>query len=421
MHVSVIGTGYVGSVTGAGLAELGNIVTFVDIDQEKLAQIRCGKAPIIEPGLEEIIRKNIAHIKTTTSIDIAVNETDVTFICVGTPSNSNGSIDLRYIKSVSEQLGQTLKNKKKYHTVIVKSSILPSTTDTIVIPLIEKKSGKRAGESFGICSNPEFLREGSAVFDFFHPERIIVGCHDEKTRRQIKKLYSSFACTKMFTDIRTAEMIKYASNAFLATKVSFANEIGNICKKLCIDSYEVFKGVGMDNRINPHFLRSGVGFGGSCFPKDVNALIRQAQDLGEKPRILSSVITTNDRQPEKMYSLLKKHVSVKGKTIGLLGLSFKPGTDDIRESRAIPLIKKLQKAGANIVAYDPVAMTNLQELIPDIRYAESPVSVLQSDAILIITEWEEFEHLDYSGKIVIDGRRVEKARNEAKVYEGVCW
>ncbi|WP_456327133.1 nucleotide sugar dehydrogenase, partial [Archaeoglobus sp.] len=239
----------------------------------------------------------------------------------------------------------------------------------------------------------------------------------------LDELYKQFRCPKLFTDIKTAEMIKYASNAFLATKISFANEIGNICKKLGIDIYKVFEGVGLDHRINPAFFRAGIGFGGSCFSKDVKALIRKAEELGEEPKILKAVIEVNEKQPLKLIELLKKHIpNLRNKAIGILGLAFKPDTDDVRESRAIPIVEALLREGANIIAYDPKAMNNFAKIFPQIEYAKSAQEVIaKSDAVLIVTEWREFEELDYSGKIVIDGRRIEKAMKEAEIYEGVCW
>jgi UDPglucose 6-dehydrogenase len=239
----------------------------------------------------------------------------------------------------------------------------------------------------------------------------------------LEELYRFFSCPKLVTDIKTAEMIKYASNAFLATKISFANEIGNVCKKLGIDAYRVFEGVGLDHRINPAFFRAGIGFGGSCLPKDIRALIRRAEELGDQPRILRADIEVNESQPLRLIELLKKHVqSLRGKRIGILGLAFKPGTDDVRESRAILIVKKLIEEGARVLAYDPKAVENFRKLFPDIEYASSAEElVAESDAIMIVTEWRDFENLDYRGKIVIDGRRIERAMKEAKIYEGVCW
>jgi UDPglucose 6-dehydrogenase len=269
--------------------------------------------------------------------------------------------------------------------------------------------------------NPEFLREGNAVHDFFNPDRIVIGVKDEESKSILEKLYSPFECPKLTTDLKTAEMIKYTSNAFLATKISFANEIGNICKKLGIDSYKVFEGVGLDHRINPEFFRAGIGFGGSCFPKDVRALISKAEELNENPKLLKAVMELNEEQPLKLIELLKKHIpDLGGKTIGVLGLAFKPNTDDVREGRAVPIIRTLLKEGAKVIAYDPKAVKNFKKLFPEIEYT-SAEKVLESDAILIVTEWEEFKNLDYNGKIVIDGRRIEKAKEEARIYEGVCW
>ncbi len=366
--------------------------------------------------------KNNGRFYATLDYEDAILSTDITFICVGTPSSSNGSINLEYVKSAAKEIGNVLTSKNNFHIVVVKSTVIPGVTEGVVKPIIEE-SGKKAFEDFGLATNPEFLREGSAFRDFFNPDRIVIGVKDNRTRMILEKLYSSFSCPKIFTDIKTAEMIKYISNAFLATKISFANEIGNICKRLSIDVYAVFKGVGLDHRINSAFFRAGIGFGGSCFPKDVKALIRFAEELGEDPRILRAVIEVNEKQPLRMIELLKKYfTNLKGKKIGVLGLAFKPGTDDVRESRAIPIVSELLNEGAIVVAYDPKAMGNFKRLFPQIEYAGSGDKVVRrSDAILIVTDWKEFEELDYTGKIVIDGRRCEKAMKEAMIYEGVCW
>ena len=420
-NISVIGTGYVGAVTGTCLAELGNRIIFVGRNKKKLDLLDSGKTPIYEPGLEELLISNKERITTTTDLPNAIKETDITFICVGTPPKDDGSIDLQQINDVSVTIGKSLAESEKYHTIIVKSTVLPSTTEELVIPILERESGKKAFVDFGVASNPEFLKEGSAVDDFFHADRVVIGINDKKTEEILKDLYSPLDAPIFSTNIRTSEMIKYASNAFLATKISFANEIGNLCKQIGIDSYEVFQGVGLDSRINPSFFRTGIGFGGSCFPKDVRALIAHAQNLGQEPRVLTAVMGTNDDQPGKMIDLLKRHLDIAGKTIGILGLAFKPDSDDIRETRAIPVINMLFQEGAKIKAFDPVAMDNFRPIIPGITYAQNPEDVLSSDAVLILTEWKDFENLDYHGKIVIDGRRIEKARKEAKIYEGVCW
>ena len=416
-----MGCGYVGAVTGVCFAELGHEVFFVDVDPAKVEAINSAISPIFEPGLDKLLAKNNAVISATTDIHQAIQETEITFVCVGTPSNSNGSIDLTYVQSACQNIGQVLKQKDEMHIVVVKSTVLPGTTEGMVRQSLEEASGKVAHVDFGLASNPEFLREGSALADFISPDRIIIGTADDYAHQTLGELYSSFDCPKLCTTIPVAEMIKYVSNAFLATKISFANEIGNICKKMGIDTAEVFTGVGMDHRINPAFFQSGIGFGGSCFPKDVRALIAKAEELDVDARILKDVSRVNEDQPLKMLDLLERHVpDLENKKIGLLGLAFKPNTDDVRDSRATPLVKELLRKGATVLAYDPMAMGNFKRLYPQIEYAPSADSVLEADAILIATEWEDFENLNYQNKIVIDGRRIKKAR-EGSTYEGVCW
>ena len=422
MKLSIIGTGYVGSVTGICFADMGHQICFVDVDQTKLDAINSGKSPIYEPDLDNLLMKNRTKITTTTDISEAVNQTDLTMICVGTPQKSDGSSDLRFINDAAYSIGKALADKiKKYHTIIVKSTVLPGTTTYVVQPVLERESGKEATVDFGIGANPEFLKEGNAVKDFFHTDRIVIGANDPKTKKTLEGLYKPLHAPIFTTNIKTAEMIKYVSNAFLATKISFSNEIGNLCKVNGIDADEVFRGVGMDRRINPHFFRSGIGFGGSCFPKDVHALIAFAELQGIDTKILKAVIRTNDDQPQKLIALLKKHLDIRGKKIGILGLSFKPDTDDIRESRAIPVVLTLLQEGAQIIAYDPMAMPAFKKIFPQISFAKSSNEVLNSDAVIIITEWQEFLNLDYTGKLVIDGRKVNKAGREATIYEGICW
>ncbi len=422
MNISIIGTGYIGSVTGACFAEMGHHVIFVGRDRKKLDLIQSGKSPIFEPGLDRLLTKNQHNIETTTDIPDAVRRSDLVFICVGTPPKEDGSSDLSQVQEVTKTIGRSLSHQDAgHHTIVTKSTVLPGTIEEMIVPLLEQESGKKAGVDFGIASNPEFLKEGTAVDDFFHTDRVVIGVQDPATREILESLYAPLNVPLFTTTIRTAEMIKFASNAFLATKISFANEIGNLCKASGIDSYEVFAGVGLDTRINPKFFRSGLGFGGSCFPKDVNALIAHAKSKGIHPVILNSVMDTNEEQPRRMIALLKKHLDPRGRTIGVLGLAFKPDTDDIRESRAIPVIRMLLQAGALVKAYDPVAMEHFKEVFPGISYVAPGSEVLASDAVLIVTEWKEFESLDYRGKLVIDGRRIEKARAEAEVYEGMCW
>jgi UDPglucose 6-dehydrogenase len=421
MNLSVIGTGYVGLVTGACFAKLGHHVTCVDIDQEKIRKINNGISPIFEEGLDDLLLTYKDKIAATADYSSALQKSDITFLCVGTPSLKNGNIDLTFIKESTKQIAAVLKNKNSYHLVVVKSTVLPGTTQGVVLPLLEQFSGKKIGSDIGLTMNPEFLKEGVAIKDFLEPDRIVIGSYDEKSKTMLRELYQNFSCPIIETSLSAAEMIKYASNAFLATKISFINEIGNICKKLSIDTYDVATGMGLDKRIGRPFLDSGIGWGGSCFPKDVDALIAWAKEIKEHIRIIESTKAVNTDQPLRLVEILKKYIpKLKGKTIGVLGLAFKPNTDDIRDSRAIPIIKELLRNGAHIKAYDPQAMHNFKTLYPTIDYCSTASEVLSADAILITTKWKEFTTLDYQGKIVIDGRRLEQAKN-TKIYEGVCW
>lgn len=421
MNLSVIGTGYVGLVTGACFAKLGHHVTCVDIDEEKIQKINDGIAPIFEEGLDSLLLTYKDKITATTDYSTALQKSDITFLCVGTPSLKNGNIDLSFVKESTKQIATVLKNKNNYHLVVVKSTVLPGTTQGVILPLLEQYSNKKVGTDIGLTMNPEFLKEGVAVQDFLQPDRIVIGAHDERSRITLRVLYKDFSCPIVETSLSAAEMIKYASNTFLATKISFINEIGNLCKKLGIDTYEVATGMGFDTRIGRPFLDSGIGWGGSCFPKDVDALIAWAKEIKEPAKIIESTKDVNTVQPLRLVKILQNHIpKLKGKTIGILGLSFKPNTDDIRDSRAIPIIKELLKNGARIKAYDPKAMENFKVLYPTIEYCSSAGEVLSADAILIVTKWKEFTTLNYQGKIVIDGRRIEQAKN-AQIYDGVCW
>ena len=420
-NISIIGTGYVGLVTGACFAKLGYKVICVDIDKKKVDIINQGISPIYEEKLNSFLKKYKSNIFATNNYEMAVKKSDVTFICVGTPSNNDGSINLKYVKESTKKIGEILKKIDGWHLVVVKSTVIPSSTRDIVLPILEKYSGKKAGDDFGLAMNPEFLREGSAVNDFLNPDRIVIGSYDKKSSELLEDIYSVFSCPKFITSLSAAEMIKYTSNCFLATKISFINEIGNFCKKLNIDTYEVADGMGLDTRIGRAFLDSGIGWGGSCFPKDVDALNSWAKENKVDSLILDSITEVNDKQPLILVDILKKHMpSLKNKTIGVLGLSFKSDTDDIRDSRTIPVVKKLLKEGAKVKAYDPKANDNFKEIFPDAIYCENAEDALNCDAVLITTIWDEFKKLDFSGKIVIDGRRLENAKN-AKIYEGVCW
>ncbi len=421
MRLCIIGTGYVGLVTGACFAKLGHSVICVDIDPEKVQKINKGISPIYEQGLANLLLTYKERITATTDYQDALKNADITFLCVGTPSLKDGSLDVSSLTEATKHIATILKDKKTWHLIVIKSTVLPGTTQQIVLPLLEQHSDKKAGTDFGLAMNPEFLKEGVAVQDFLQPDRIVIGSYDERSRTTLKELYKNFTCPIVETTLSAAEMIKYASNAFLATKISFINEIGNLCKKLNIDTYEVATGMGLDSRIGRPFLDSGIGWGGSCFPKDVDALITWAKEIKEPARIIESVKEVNTDQPLRLVRILQKHIpTLKGKTIGILGLAFKPDTDDIRESRAIPIVKELLRNEAVIKAYDPQAMDNFKTLYPTIEYCKKATDVLSSDAILITTKWKEFTALDFQGKIVIDGRRLDSAK-KAKTYEGVCW
>ena len=427
MKISIIGTGYVGTVSAACFAELGHEVICVDVDRSKIDQINAGIPPIYEEGLPELLKKYAGgRLSATLDYDFAVMNSDVSFICVGTPSDSDGNIDLGIVNAASESLGDSLRAKKAYHVIVVKSTVVPETTEKVIFPLIEKRSGKRAGD-FGVVMNPEFLREGKAVHDFMHPDKIVVGSLDKKSGDIVASLYNGLDCEVTRTNPRTAEMIKYANNAFLATKISFANEIGNICKELSIDTYEVMSAVGKDFRIGKYFLNAGAGFGGSCFPKDVKALIGKAKEIGYEPILLKSVIMVNERQPGRMVQLLKNRLgSLKGRKIAVLGLAFKNDTDDIRESRSIPVIKELLDNGADVSAYDPMANGNMKKLFGSVRYYDSAKDALSgADACLITTEWDEFKSLDrefsvMTNRLIIDGRHMLTPRKNVE-YAGLCW
>ncbi len=423
MNVSVIGGGYVGLVTGACLSELGHNIEIVELDETKVARINKRDSPIYEEGLSDILNRHTGKRLIARSDYNGIPDSLITFICVGTPESEDGSANLNYIISASQSIGKALKGSKKPHTIIVKSTVPPGTTENIVAPEVIAHSGRPEGTiRFGM--NPEFLREGRAVYDFFHPDRIVIGTNDARTFNEIKELYADLKAPILHTSLVAAEMIKYTSNAFLATKISFSNEIGNICKKLGIDVYEVMEGVGLDSRIGPLFLNAGAGFGGSCFPKDVSALIRLAKSLGYEPDILSAVMKVNEAQPERLIEILKKHLSnLKNKRICILGLAFKDNTDDIRESRALVIIRLLLKESAEIIAFDPLAMDATRAVFPEIEYAQSAAEALNNaDACLIMTEWPEFSSLNsefekMKTKVIIEGRKVLKRKD----IEGICW
>jgi UDPglucose 6-dehydrogenase len=428
MKISIIGTGYVGLSAAVGFAKRGYDVLCYDVDGAKLDSIDSGKSPIYEPLIDEYLNEVTANGKLKTSRDLekTIKETDVSFIAVGTPSRDDGSINIVYVEKVSEEIGKVLKTKDAYHMIVVKSTVLPGTTESVILPILEKFSGKKAGRDFGLCMNPEFLREGCALEDFLKPDRIVIGEHDKRSGDMIEKLYCGFDAPVLMVSLKVAEMIKYASNALLATKISYSNEIGNICKKLGIDVYDVMKGVGLDHRLSPYFLQAGCGFGGSCFPKDVLALVTKGRELGYDPKFLQEVLDTNERQKLKVIEHLDKKVDgLDGKKIAVLGLSFKANTDDVRESPAIKIISFLKYRGAKIAAHDPQGMENMKRIFPDIEYHETPQDALKdSEAALILTDWDHFKQLndnDFNlmrNKIIIEGRKILGKDIE---FEGVCW
>ena len=443
MNISVIGTGYVGLVSGVCLAELGHQVECVDVDSGKVDQINKGISPIYEKGLDDLLKKNIGvRLHATTDLHRAVHETSLSLIAVGTPFDGR-EIDLSYIKQVSEQIGVALRTKATYHVVVVKSTVVPGTTDDVVKPILESASGKTAGEDFGVGMNPEFLREGEAVDDFMFPDRIVLGAMDRSSLQVMQDLYAPFEnVDKLCVNPKTAEMIKYTANSLLATMISFSNEIANLCQRTgAVDVKEVMQGVHLDKRLSPllndgrrivpaftTYIEAGCGFGGSCFPKDVKALIAYGKSMGQLMHLLDAVIQVNRAQPQQIISMLKKHFqSLAGVRISILGLAFKPGTDDMRESPAIPVIQTLLESGAQLCAFDPIAKDEAVKLFGQtaIEYATSLEDALsQPQAVVVLTRWDEFNQLpELIGSLdpqplVIDGRRM-LDKSKFVLYEGI--
>ncbi|MGV8129881.1 MAG: UDP-glucose dehydrogenase family protein [Methanolinea sp.] len=421
MRVAIIGGGYVGLVTGACLADLGHSIEIIEIDQKKVDAINSGTPYLFEEGLEALLREHAGKdLKASSSYD-AVARADITMICVGTPPNISGQADLTYIREASRSIGKALRDTTGIFCVIVKSTVPPGTTEGLVRDTVIAEA-QRAEILFGM--NPEFLREGRAIHDFFHPDRIVIGGSEPELFERITHLYRKIDAPVIRTRPAEAELIKYVSNAFLATKISFSNEIGNICKKMGVDVYKVMEGVGLDRRVGREFLNAGVGFGGSCFPKDVMALVRYAESLGEEPQMLKSVIRVNDVQPLKIISILEKRIgNIRDKKIAVLGLAFKDNTDDIRESRSIPVIQALLEKGAHVSAYDPLAIRHMQQLFPQVEYGTSAEYILKgADACLVMTEWPEFSRLDHefdlmNQRVIIEGRRI----LTTNATEGICW
>ncbi len=432
MDVSIVGSGYVGTTVAACLADLGHDVTTIDVDEGVVDAINRGEAPIHEPGLDPLVSAWGGKRLTATTDYGAVTDSDLTMLALPTPSNDDGSIDLDTMRAGARSVGDALANDDDdYHLVVVKSTVIPGTTEDVLEPIIAEASGRTPGEDLGVAVNPEFQREGTAVDDFMDPDKIVLGTDgDPRALDRLAELYEPIVLERdvpvVETGRREAEMIKYANNAFLAAKVSLINDIGNVCKEYDVDAYEVAEALGLDHRIGAAFLRSGVGWGGSCFPKDLDALIAAAEAEGYEPPVLRAARELNDLQPERLLGLLDDHVDIAGERVAVLGLAFKPGTDDVRNSRAIPVIQGLLDRGAEVVAYDPVASPEMREHFPDITYAETAADAL-ADAVgaVVVTDWDEFAALDeefdaMATPVVVDGRNVVQRRADL-TYEGLTW
>lgn len=395
MHIAVIGTGYVGLVTGACFAEFGVEVTCVDVDKNKIDRLNQGIIPIYEPGLDQIVEKNTkaGRLHFTTEIQSAVEQALVIFLAVGTPPKADGSPDMSYYEQASKDIAETMNGYK----VLVTKSTVPVGTGKWLREFI--KANQKVKTNFGVASNPEFLREGAAIEDFMRPDRVVIGSNEEDAIAIMKDLYRPLYLIEtpiVITSLEAAELIKYAANAFLATKISFINEIANLCDKIGCDVHDVARGMGMDNRIGRKFLHPGPGYGGSCFPKDTRALTTVADHFGVETLIVDAVIEANERQRQAMIPKIEKLVGdFNGKLIGVLGLSFKPETDDMRESPATDIIRELQKRGARIKAFDPVAMEEARHCLSDIEYAKDEYDAIAgADALVFMTEWNQFRALD---------------------------
>ncbi len=421
MKVGIVGLGYVGLTTGLVIASKGHEVIGIDIDDKKVKMLNAGRIPFYEPGLEELLRKALDSklFIATTNYD-AIRDAEIIFISVGTPSRDDGSIDLSFIESSSTMIGKALKGSSDYHLIVVKSTVTPGTTRNIVGRIIAKVSGKKLGDELGLCMNPEFLREGSALYDTLNPDKVIIGELDEKSGEKLYEFWYEFYrddTEYLRTTLENAELIKYAINSFLATKISYINMLANICEKIpnC-DIGVIARGMGLDKRINPAFFGAGLGFGGSCFPKDLRALIAfSKQSINYDPLILEATLKINEKQALHAIEIMKRELNdLHGREITILGLSYKPNTDDIREAVSIRIINELLRLGAKIRVYDPKAMKNIKRIYGDsLIYHNSAYDALdKSEAVIIVTEWNEFrklkpkDFLRMKKPVVIDGRRI---------------
>jgi len=426
--ISVFGLGYVGLSTAVCFASRGFRVLGVDTHKERVRSVGAGRPTIYEPGLGKLLAKSIYRglLSCTADYRRAVTEALATFIAVGTPNKADGTIDLGSIREASRQIGEVLRGKEQWHLVVIRSTVTPGATSQVVKPIIEDASGKECGTDWGLCMNPEFLREGSAIQDTLRPDRIVIGEHDKRSGDHLENLYKQFHRGDrppiLRMSLTNAEIVKYASNAFLAMKVSYINMIADLCERIPgADVSEVANGIGLDKRIGPLFLKAGLGYGGSCFPKDLKALQGFAQNVGAHLPMVNAIIKVNELQPSKAVELMKRFVdSLKGKRIAILGLSFKPDTDDVREAVSIKVIKALLDDGAEVVAYDPVATRNARRILGGrVAYAQSALECMAgADACIVVTEWEEFKRLrpeDFlktmKTPVVIDGRRIFDPKN----------
>jgi len=413
MNICVIGTGYVGLVTGVVFADLGNDVVCVDKNAAKIDGLNNGIMPIYEPGLEEMVSRNVGDGRLTfsTDLDPAVQKAEVVFIAVGTPPREDGSTNLDYVEDAAKGIARALNRYK----VIVNKSTVPVGTGNFVRETIE--TNKRRAVDFDVVSNPEFLREGSAITDTLVPDRIVIGAANKVVAMRLLELYAPLERPMIVTDVASAEMIKYASNAFLATKISFANAIANVCEEAGADVNQVVKGMGLDSRIGQAFLSAGLGYGGSCFPKDTRSLLHTAQTFGYDFPLLEATIATNDDQPKRFIAKIHKALGggdLHGKTVGVLGLAFKPNTDDMREAKSLDVIADLLASGATVKAYDPIAIENTKQVFPQITYCANAYEVATGvDALVIVTEWNEFKVLNFerlaslmARTLILDGRNL---------------
>ncbi len=426
-QICVVGVGYVGLVTAACFSDLGNRVIALDINEERIAGLRRGEMPIYEPGLEELVERNVraGRIKFTTSYAEGLEGTDFAFIAVGTPSGVDGEADLRAVAASAKSIAENMRDS----LIIINKSTVPVGTGDWVAEIVS--SNQPEPIPFSVVSCPEFLREGSAISDFMQPHRTVLGSLDPEAAEKVAQLHLPLRAPIVITDLRTAEMIKYASNAFLATKISFINEIANICEELGADVKEVAVGMGYDKRIGPFFLDAGLGYGGSCFPKDVKALAYMAAEKGRHPQLLNAVMEINDdRRPMVVRQVMELVGDLKGKTVGLLGLSFKPNTDDMRDAPAIDIAKMIQAYGAKVHAYDPVAMEVAAPLMDGVEMFSDPYSMAADcDALIVVTEWNEFKNLDLEricqsmrSPVLVDGRNIYDPAVMAKIgytYRGI--